>query len=202
MKKILVASVLLIIFSIPGFAAAEEKMQRILLRDKSVIIGQVLEMKDNVYTIKTDAMGEFKIGADKILEISALELVKKRPVAKEAAAAVDEEVRPEIAIRDGSRVKKTRQPSSESSEPAAGSGDLARQQDQVNSHVRSMTMNGEFLDSMMDLGQNSSMMDIMSDPEIMDAISRNDYDFLMNSDKMKDLMDSPEIKNLLGDIQP
>lgn len=202
MKKILVASALLFALSTPCLMMAEEKTQRILLRDKSVIIGQVLEMKDGVYTIKTEAMGEFKISADKILEISAIDLVKKRPSAKETAIVVDEDVRPEIAIRDGSRVKKNRQPAASSGEPAAGSDDLARQQDQVNSHVRSMTMNGEFLDSMMDLGQNSSMMDIMSDPEIMDAISRNDYDFLMNSDKMKDLMDSPEIKNLLGDIQP
>ena len=65
-----------------------------------------------------------------------------------------------------------------------------------------MAMDGDFLDSMMNLGNSEAMNDIMQDPEIMDAISRNDYDYLMNNEKMKSLMDSQEIKELLGDVQP
>ncbi len=84
----------------------------------------------------------------------------------------------------------------------AASNDLARQQEEVNSRVRSMTMDGDFLDSMMDLGDSTAMTEVMQDPEIIDAISRNDYDFLMNNEKMKSLMDSQEIKSLLGDVQP
>ncbi|HNX77999.1 MAG TPA: hypothetical protein PKM56_20155, partial [Candidatus Rifleibacterium sp.] len=84
----------------------------------------------------------------------------------------------------------------------SGSSDLSQQQEEVSSRVQSMTMDGEFLDSMMNLGNSDAMNDVMQDPEIMDAISRNDYEYLMNSEKMKNLMDSQEIKEMLGDVQP
>lgn len=204
MKRNLIAAFLMMAMSVPLVAEAQEKTQRILLRDKSVVIGQVLALKDGIYTIKAEAMGEFKIGADKILSISSLEHADKTQKEESAAVKDNGRVQPGISIRDGANPKKQRQTTAgrpESTKPS-GTSDLARQQEQVTSRVQSMTMNSEFLDSMMDLNQNSSMMDIMSDPEIMDAISRGDYDFLMNSDKMKQLMDSDEIKNLLGDIQP
>lgn len=197
MRKILAVTVLSAALAVSCLYAGDSinPEQKILLRDKSVIIGRILEMKNGQYTIKTDAMGEFKIGADKILEISAIDhqkKVKKAPVYSEDDYV--EEKRPAIAIRDGSKPRP--------SQSSAASDDIKRQQDEVNSRVRSMTMNGEFLDSMMDLSQNSVMLDVMSDPDIMDAISSGDYDFLMNSEKMKNLMDSPEIKNMLGDMQP
>ncbi len=181
MKKfVLIIMVVLMSISLNG---AEAKQQRILLQDKSVIMGQVLELKEGQYTIRTETMGEIKLAADKILEISSLEIqaTSSRPAK-------------EIAIRDGSKKQAY-------SSPPVSSSNANAQQDQVNSRVRSMAMDGDFLDSMMDLSQAGSMLDVMSDPEVMDAINRNDYDFLMNSEKMKNLMGSPEIRELLGDFE-
>ncbi|MDD2624922.1 MAG: hypothetical protein PHQ02_08905, partial [Candidatus Riflebacteria bacterium] len=81
------------------------------------------------------------------------------------------------------------------------SGDYSSSlQEQANMRVQSMTMDSNFLDSLMNLSENSMMTDIMNDPEIMDAISRGDYEFLMQNDKMNGLMESDDIKSLLGDM--
>lgn len=178
--------------------ASQNPMQRILLSDKTVIIGQIIAMQDGIYTIKSDSVGELKISADKILEISVLEQQVTKPL---------QPVK-EIAIRDGASVK--RKPAESVSKPShvtessenVDTSAASRQQEEVNSQVQSMAMNGDFLDSMMKIGESSDMTDIMQDPEIMDAISRNDYEFLMNSEKMKGLMDNKEIKELLGEVQP
>jgi hypothetical protein len=161
--------------------------QKIVLNDNTVLVGRVLELKDGIYTIETETLGSIKIDAGKILEISSL---------SRAAAPQTRE----IGIIDGARSSSPRPGSAGASVPAGS--DLARQQEEVNSRVKSMTMSGDFLDSMMNLSESSTMLDIMQDPEIMEAISNNDYEYLMNSDKMKNLMESQEIRDLLGDIQP
>lgn len=173
-----------------SYAAAP---QRIVLNDKTVLVGRVVEMKDGVYSIETETLGVIKISAEKVLEITSVSRPSSTP--------------PEIAIIDGSRQRPQSEQTGDSAsgddkKSVVGSDNLAQKQEEVNSQVRSMTMNGDFLDSMMNLSESSSMTDIMQDPEIMDAISRNDYEYLMNSDKMKNLMDSQEIKELLGDVQP
>ncbi len=204
MNKIIVASAIVFSLSTGVIFCSEEKMQRIMLRDRSVIIGKVVEMKDDVYTIRTDSMGEFKIGADRILEISAADFRKKADVAAPTEfvePATDKNPAPEIKIMDGARKKSEAAAAPEGSFGSV-SDDMTNQQQQINSRVRSMTMNEDFLESVMNLGDNQALMDIMGDGEIMDAISRSDYDFLMNNEKMKTLMDSEEIKSILGDVQP
>lgn len=178
--------------------AAQAPTQRIVLKDTTVIIGQVVALKDGIYTIRSESMGEIKIDAAKISEISSLDNATAAPLPQPTR---------EIAIRDGAHSRPSRaddavKTSEDAVSQPGGSDDLSRQQQEVNSRVQSMTMNGDFLDSMLNLSETSSMADIMQDPEIMDAINRNDYDFLMNSEKMKNLMDSQEIKDLLGDVQP
>lgn len=192
-------SLILSVCSTGGIASAgQNQLQRILLSDKTVIIGQVIAMQNGIYTIKSDAVGELKISADKIVAISSLNQPVERPL---------QPVK-EIAIRDGAHSQ--RQNAESVSNASSGSETsknvretpAGRQQEEVNSQVQSMAMNGDFLNSMLKLSESSDMSDIMQDPEIMDAISRNDYDFLMNSEKMKSLMDNQEIKDLLGDVQP
>ncbi len=167
--------------------AAQNASQRVILDDNTVLIGRVVELKDGIYTIETETLGSIKISADKILEISS-----------NSGSTVQRA--PKIGIIDGARSSSARQNDEKSPVPAGS--DLARQQEEVNSRVKSMTMSGDFLDSMMNLSESSEMLDIMQDPEVMEAISNNDYEYLMNSDKMKNLMDSQEIKDLLGDMQP
>ena len=183
----------LLLFPVVSGAAGETPKQRIVLTDKTTLVGRVVEMKDGVYTIETDTLGRLQIEAARVVEIASL---------KETGTGIENDAPArQIKILDG--VKKLQAgESSQEDATVTGSDDLARQQEEVTGRVRSMTMDGDFLDSMMDLGDSSAMTDVMQDPEIMDAISRNDYDFLMNSEKMKSLMNSQEIKSLLGDVQP
>lgn len=180
-------------------------LQRILLTDNTILIGKVLELKQGVYSIETETLGTVKINADKISEISVID--RQAVDGGQSAGDSSSNPSPAIAIIDGSR--KTASSAGDTSTAdvvrqsvPSGSDDLSRQQQEVNSRVQSMAMDGDFLDSMMNIGNSEAMNDIMQDPEIMDAISRNDYDFLMNNEKMKSLMDSQEIKELLGDVQP
>lgn len=197
----------LVMFAVASHAAGEPQKQRIVLTDKTTLIGRVVEMKDGVYTVETDTLGRLKIEAARVVEISILN--QTAAAQKEASAssggshpeAEPAETTRKIKILDGEKKQQTSEPHQENAS-VAGSDDLTRQQEEVNSRVRSMTMDGDFLDSMMDLGDSTAMTEVMQDPEIMDAISRNDYDFLMNNEKMKSLMDSQEIKSLLGDVQP
>ncbi len=195
--------------------ASAAGLQRILLTDNTVLIGKVLELKQGVYSIDTETLGIVKINADKITEISVID--GQKTDVGQPANDLQPAATPGISIIDGARKKGRNTENAGSSSPAAGnsddtasshqnlpagSDDLARQQQEVTSRVQSMAMDGDFLDSMMNLGNSEAMNDIMQDPEIMDAISRNDYDYLMNNEKMKSLMDSQEIKELLGDVQP
>lgn len=177
-------TILTVLFLIcAGSAFAAGAMQRIVLQDRSVIIGRVVEMKEGVYTIVSETVGEIKIAADKILEISA--------VGSQTSSN-------DIGIIDGTKKTSSRQASSQP-RSLAGSDDLRAQQERANSQVQSMAMQEDFLDQMIDLSESSRMLDVMSDPEVMEAISRNDYEFLMNNEKMKALMESSEIRQLFGE---
>lgn len=195
MKKALVVF-LLVFLAVSGSAA--EKLKRITMKDASVIIGSIVEMKAGKYTVETTALGQLIIDEDNIVEIRTLTADEEYQESTVKNSGT-------IKINDGSKRKPPRSPAREKYESrqenhSSGSSDMARQQEEVNSRVKSMTADGGFLNSLMDLSENNNMMDVMSDPEIMDAISRNDYDFLMNNEKMKSLMESSEIRDLLGDM--
>ena len=167
MKKILIIAILFV-FSLSFVVLAN---QQITLDDGSVIIGEIVEMRDGNYRIRSTTMGEINISANRISNISNAQTTQTAPT-----------------------YEYEQQPSMYSSD------NYSHQQDQVDARVRSMTMDGDFLDQLIDLSESNYMTQVMSDPEIMEAISRNDYDFLMNNEKMNQLMNSSEIKDLLGDF--
>ncbi|MDD2999971.1 MAG: hypothetical protein PHV05_12990, partial [Candidatus Riflebacteria bacterium] len=70
-KNMFIAVVLFLSIINIGQVYAGEDMQRIILRDRSVIVGQIVEMKNGVYTIQSDSVGQIQVAADKILEISS-----------------------------------------------------------------------------------------------------------------------------------
>jgi hypothetical protein len=181
-KRIILALLLAAICSTSWAAGVK---QRIVLLDNSVIIGEIVEMKDGIYTIRTETVGEIKVSADKIIEIS------KHDADRPAASGQN------IDIIDRSKKPARKQVSQPRSMGA--SDDLKAQQERANAQVQSMATQEDFLDDMMNLSGSENMLDVMSDPEVMEAISRNDYEFLMNNEKMKNLMESSEIKDLLGE---
>lgn len=156
---------------------------RITLTDNTTIYGTVVGMSNGVYVIKTEAMGELNIDAENVVSISSL---------KNSANSADNSS--QIKIIEESKKNNY---SNKNTQPSDYNSSL---QEQANMRVQSMTMDSNFLDSLMSLSENSMMNDIMNDPEIMDAISRGDYEFLMQNDKMNGLMESDDIKSLLGDM--
>lgn len=173
MKLLKLMLVVVSLMAATGLAA--QQTQRIVLNDNSVIVGEVMEMRDGMYRIKTAAMGEVQVKAAQISSMTA----------NNSGSQV------KILDQDPIGRQNLRQPDS---------GNYSHQQEHINSTVRSMTMNEDYLDNLMDLSGSNEMLSVMSDPAIMDAINRNDYEFLMNNDKIKNLMGSQGIKNLLGEM--
>ncbi|HOY66600.1 MAG TPA: hypothetical protein PLP29_06900 [Candidatus Ozemobacteraceae bacterium] len=154
------------------------------LKDRSVLRGELVEMKDGVYRIRSGALGELRIPADQIALIATAD-----------AASV-----PVPPVREDGPKRPTpeRSQSARPSSTAPASDNLAEQQKNVNTQVQSMLMNGSFLDGVTGLGESPDMQNVMQDEEIMKAIQSGDYEFLMKNEKMKQLIESPEMQNILG----
>ncbi|MBF0502062.1 MAG: hypothetical protein HQM09_18120 [Candidatus Riflebacteria bacterium] len=195
----MVLSALCLVFSSGPSCAGTPQI--ITLKDRSIIRGEVLAMKNGIYYVKSPTLGELKISADTIMSITA-----------DGAAAVGEEPTagripeaPAIREGDGKRMPHGKnaaaQKNSQPQEKNAEAKKMNTLQKDANGRVQSMMMNGNTGEKIMKLGDNQSLQGVMSDPEVMNAIQNNDYEFLMNSDKMKELMESSDIKDLLGDVK-
>lgn len=198
MKK---AVIIVFLVSISLALSAAGILQRIVLLDDSVIVGEVIELKDGVYTVRSETVGEIKVAVDKVLEITRLDGASSSHSEYQETSEVPVSAGNIDIIDRGAKktTRSARKPADQETRTMAGSDNLQAQQDRANAEVQSMMMQDDFLDSMMDLSGSQNMMDVMSDPEVMDAISRNDYEFLMNNEKMKNLMESSEIRDILGE---
>lgn len=200
------ALVAALVFSVVSATAAEPKVT-VTLKDKSTLRGELVEFKDGVFRLKTEALGEVKIPVDKIRtltmgdEVSAeTEQPRTQAKSRPTPTAAGRVKSGGPAIRDGAPREKTQ--SAQEGPAAPASDNLQEQQKTVNSQVQSMLMDGSFMDNVSGLGQNEAMQNVLQDPAIMDAIQRGDYDFLMNNEKMKDLIESPDMQNILGGMAP
>lgn len=199
-----------------GVVAAWAGTQQVItLRDASVVRGEILEMKDGQYRIKSPMLGELKVPLDQVVSIVAADIAGQ-PVPSSAVPATGAPVREtrnaNITIREGgpklppsSNAQPGRAPTAakpaptSSAAPSTPTGDDAKsRQEQVNTRVQSMMMNEDFFDKVTGLGQSTEMDAVMNDPEVMNAIQNLDYDYLMNNPKMKELMESQGVKDLLG----
>jgi hypothetical protein len=188
MKKILL-SVLLLFLSGTVWAQGVSVIQ---LRDGSAVIGEVVEMKDGVYTIQSATIGKIQIPATQIVSIKV-----KNPVSSSTSS-------PAPAVMEGYKhVAPARENPVEEPQEKADTGNAAyeRAQQEANSRVNSMMMEGDFSEKVMGLDKADSMQEVLGDEETMNAIRNFDYESLMNNEKMKKLMESSEIRDLLGDAE-
>ncbi len=162
-----------LLLALPAFTQSSQ----IVLSDNTVIYGTVIGMNDGVYTINTDSMGEIRVDASRIVSISSQGSQTQRG----AQNRID-------IIDESNRGRRSNSSSMRNN----------AMQEQATMRVQSMSLEDDFLDSLINLSENSAMVDVLNDPEIMDAITNLDYDFLMNSDKMRSLMESSDIQDLLG----
>lgn len=193
MKKTICLTALFLSLALGGFC---ETIQTITLRDQSTIRGEILGMKDGVYTVKSPTLGMLQIPAGQVASIVADETVT--PIA--TAPRIREGGPKKISVS----VKKPNRPTPQAARPApeepeANSPDYAKAQEESNTKVKSMMMNPNFADKVQGMSESKEMEDVLSDPETMTAIQNFDYETLMNNEKMKRLMESPDIKGILGE---
>jgi len=157
------------------------------LKDRSVLCGELIEMKDGVYHIRSGVLGELRIPEEQIARITTADAasVSVPPVREDGTKRTAPERIPPAQ-------------SAQSAPTAPASDNLTEQQKNVNAQVQSMLMNGSFMDKVTGLGENGAMQEVMQDEEIMRAIQNGDYEFLMKNEKMKQLIESPEMQNILG----
>jgi hypothetical protein len=176
MKKLFL--LLFVLLALPVFSQSSQ----IMLDDNTVIYGKVVGMSEGVYHIETASMGEIRVSADRIISISQ----GSQPSYTGSSIGIIDET------------NRGRRQGAGSYQRQHSSQNNAGLQEQASMRVQSMTMDDDFLDSLMDLSENSAMIDVLNDPEVMEAIMNQDYDFLMNNDKMRSLMETGDIRNLLG----
>ncbi|MBF0544906.1 MAG: hypothetical protein HQM08_10755 [Candidatus Riflebacteria bacterium] len=180
-------------------------IQIIQLKDNSEIRGEILEMKNGVYTIKTTSLGEIKIPAEKISAI----LPDKASVSEQKESIKILEGKPKSTtktvndngIRASDKTAEKQNSQQESDQSQMDKSQLEKLQKDTNGRVQSMMMNGDFLQKAMALGESEEMKEVMQDPDVMRAIQDNDYETLMNNEKMKKLMESDQTESLLGETQ-
>ena len=153
--------------------------QTVTLVDGTILRGEVVEMNNNTYRVRTSSVGDVLIPADQVATI----------VRDSAASA-------------GNWQPQTHQGRNApaQSAPRAGNPSHEQEQENINARVQSMMMNEDFLGKVMSLSQSEDWMEVMSDPEIMALIESLDYEALMNNDKMQRLMNSQETKSLFEDL--
>ncbi|RCK79927.1 MAG: hypothetical protein OZSIB_3796 [Candidatus Ozemobacter sibiricus] len=192
--RLVPASTLLAALLVLVAAGPLTAQQVIQLKDQTIIRGKVLEMTNDTYRILTTSMGEVKIPASQVVSI-VMEGAAP-PAIREGAPAQ----RPGAAARPTAAPPARAQPQPVTPAPSR-SDDLREQQQQVNTRVQSMMMDGNFLNKVTALQDSPEMVDVLNDPEVMQAIQSGDYQFLMNNEKMQRLMNSQDIKDILGDVE-
>ena len=165
---------------------------RIILNDGTTIDGKVVGMADGVYTIETETMGNINVKSDKIVEISTNNSASQKTSNNAFYSNNDN-----YQNYNNNQGYNNNNQSNESPK-GPSSTDYSKQQQEANTMVKSMMMNENFMENIMNLNENSAMQSVLNDPEVMEAIQNGDYEFLMNNPKMNDLMNSSEIQDILG----
>jgi len=206
-RKIFFFSLLFTIVLQTGIPA--QQLQTIYLKDQTVIRGEIQEMKGGVYTVKSGTLGTISVPAAQILSIVSYEVSGKLQSPKilegkpgknaatlEAKGMNSPTPKAPLQLPQDSQQPKSSEP--RNLEPPE---DPKIMQEKVNCRVKSMMMNQDFSEKVMNLNETDEMQSVLSDPETMNAIQSGDYESLMNNEKMKRLMESDGIKSLLGETE-
>ena len=165
---------------------------RITLNDGTTIYGKVVGMADGVYTIETETMGNINVKSDKIVEITTNNSASPKTSNNAFYSNNDNYQNYNNNNQSYNNNQNNEAPKGPSST------DYSKQQQEANTMVKSMMMNENFMENIMNLNENSARQSVLNDPEVMEAIQNGDYEFLMNNPKMNDLMNSSEIQDILG----
>jgi hypothetical protein len=165
MKQLLTIS--LLAFAITAFAKDKQRLATVYCVDDSKVVGEVIQLKDGIYWIRTKIMGVVRIGVKDIANIEyapPANAPRKRP----AVAAV-----PKL--------------------PKSGGGLMGLNTDSM---MKELTSNPELMKMIEGLAEDPQMKAVLEDPELMSAIERGDITKLFTSQKVRDLTENQSVKKI------
>jgi hypothetical protein len=157
-------------------AGSAGELERIVLRDGSVIMAEVHSLDDGVYELWSPALGDFEIEQARILRIESAD----------AAHSPGTAGRHDLSKNAPAPVVKNN---------AASAASIQELQMQ-------MLSSGDMLSSILELRSNPAMQEVLADPEIQAAIMSGDLDALQRNPKMLKLMNSPDMRAITEGVAP
>jgi hypothetical protein len=157
-------------------AVSADELQRIVLRDGSVIVAEVRSLEEGRYGLRSRALGDFKVEQARILRIESAGVGHSPGTA---------------ARRDLS--KKVPTPAAKNDAATAAS---------IQELQMRMLSSGDMLTSILKLRSSPEMQEVLADPEIQAAIMSGDLDALQRNPKMLKLMKSPDMRVITEDLAP
>lgn len=157
-------------------AVSAGELQRIVLRDGSVIVAEVRSLEEGRYGLRSRALGDFEVEQARILRIESAGVAHSPGTA---------------ARRDLS--KKVPTPTAKNDAASAA---------RIQELQMRMLSSGEMLTSILKLRSSPEMQEVLADPEIQAAIMSGDLDALQRNPKMLKLMKSPDMRVITEDLAP
>ena len=162
-------SLLILGLALSPFCFAEE--QTITLRDGTIVKGEVLQMADGIYSVKSSSMGVTQIKAEQVASISAINSVPNN--------TLNNLVNP-------------------SATPPASQGSV---ESQVNQLQTSIVSNPALMAEIQQLASDPDVIKLISNPAIMQAATTKDVNALKNNPAAQELMQNPKVKALIDKLR-
>jgi hypothetical protein len=154
-----------------GLPAGAGPLREVVLEDGSVLQAEVVAMKDGVYTLKSEAMGQINVDESAIRAIRAPGSEPAAPGTSESGAAAP----------------------SASPEPP----DMAGMRQSMMGNVMS---NPNLMGMIFALRNDPQVQEVLQDPEVMEMVMAGDLQGLRDNPKFRKLMENPNIQSLTDEM--
>lgn len=154
-----------------GLPAGAGPLREVELEDGSVLQAEVVAMKDGVYTLKSEAMGQINV------DESAIRAIRS----------------------PGSAKAPTPTPESRAAAPPASPGqpDVEEMRQSMMGNVLS---NPNLMGMIFALRNDPQVQEVLQDPEVMEMVMSGDLQGLRNNPKFRKLMENPNIQSLTEEM--
>jgi len=182
-KSILRILLILTLISTPSLTLAQT--QRVItLTDGSMLMGEIINFENNIYTVQTSNLGQVEINDADVASIS-----KDRPPPKQTQLQMQNQ-----GQFDYSDLNKLI--------PGAGvMGNMGAMDPSFSSQMQNVQQNiladPEMMNDMEGLLQNESLKILLSDPEVMKSVLSGDPNTMQSNEKIQQLLQDPQIQALM-----
>jgi len=174
MKRHLTTSLLAVLLLYSSSTLYAQSVKTITLKDGSILKGNLIDLKDHVYTIKTTNLGTININEDDILSITAGEPL---------TAPYSHNLSPSSTLLQGD---------------GSGSPQLKDHVLQIQNQI--MT-DPQLINAIMKLTEDKEIQSILMNPQFINDVMSMDPNRIQGSDNAQTLMNNPKMKELIEKIQ-